>query len=125
MIGYLIGQALQNTLPGRQVGTVLTQILVSLADPAFADPTRFIGPVYSQDEARQLAEHHGWTVRPDGPSWRRVAPSPRPQRIGETRLIRQLVDSGTIVVCAAGGCVPTVRDERIGYYPANCVGTAW
>lgn len=114
MIGYLIGQALQNALPGRQIGTVLTQILVAIADPAFADPTKFIGPVYTQEQATLLAEQHDWTVRPDGPSWRRVVPSPQPQRIVETRLIRQLVESGTIVVCAGGGGVPVVRDEHTG-----------
>jgi carbamate kinase len=114
MIGYLIGQALQNALPARQVGILLTQILVSIADPAFTDPTKFIGPVYTQQQAASLAEEHGWTVRPDGPSWRRVVPSPRPQRIVETRLIRMLVESGTIVICAGGGGVPTVRDEHTG-----------
>jgi carbamate kinase len=114
MIGYLIGQALQNELPTRQIGTVLTQTLVSNADPAFADPTKFIGPTYTQEQANLLAEQHGWSVRQDGSSWRRVVPSPRPERIVETRLVRQLVESGAIVVCAGGGGVPTVRDEHTG-----------
>lgn len=114
MLGYLIGQALQNALPARQVATLLTQTLVSVADPAFANPTKFVGPVYSEAQAEQLAQRHGWTVHKDGASWRRVVPSPRPQRIVETRLIRQLSASGAIVVCAGGGGVPTVRDERTG-----------
>lgn len=114
MIGYLLGQALQNALPGKQVATLLTQTLVSVADPAFADPTKFVGPVYPEHHAARLAAERDWTVRQDGPSWRRVVPSPRPQRIVETRVIRALVESGTIVVCAGGGGVPVVRDEHTG-----------
>lgn len=114
MIGYLLGQALQNALPGRQVATLVTQTLVSAADPAFADPTNFVGPVYTKAEGARLATERGWVVRQDGSSWRRVVPSPRPQRVVETRLIRTLADSGAIVVCAGGGGVPTVRDEHTG-----------
>jgi len=114
MIGYLLGQALQNTLPDKQVATLLTQTLVSVADPAFADPTKFVGPIYPEDQAARLAAERHWTVRQDGPSWRRVVPSPRPQRIVETRVIRALVESGTLVVCAGGGGVPVVRDEHTG-----------
>lgn len=114
MIGYLIGQALQNELPDRQVATLVTQTLVSAADPAFAAPTKFVGAVYSEPEARRLAALHGWTVRPDGAAWRRVVPSPRPQRIVETRLIRSLVAAGTVVVCAGGGGIPVVRDAATG-----------
>jgi carbamate kinase len=114
MIGYLLGQALQNVVPGRQVATLLTQTLVSVADPAFTDPTKFVGPVYTEDQAAAFAAERGWAVRQDGPAWRRVVPSPRPQRVVETRVIRALVESGTIVVCAGGGGVPVVRDERTG-----------
>ncbi|WP_284740597.1 carbamate kinase [Amycolatopsis sp. RTGN1] len=114
MIGYLLGQALRNVVPGRQVATLLTQTLVSVADPAFADPTKFVGPVYTEDQAASLAAERGWTVRQDGPAWRRVVPSPRPQRVVETRVIRALVEAGTIVVCAGGGGVPVVRDEHTG-----------
>ncbi|MFG1644117.1 carbamate kinase [Amycolatopsis sp. NPDC049252] len=114
MIGYLLGQALQNVVPGRQVATLLTQTLVSVADPAFADPVKFVGPVYTGEQAASLAAERGWTVREDGPAWRRVVPSPRPQRVVETRVIRALVGSGTIVVCAGGGGVPVVRDEHTG-----------
>ena len=114
MIGYLVGQALQNELPDRQVATLVTQTLVSAADPAFTAPTKFVGAVYPEAEARRLAQRYGWTVRPDGPAWRRVVPSPRPQRIVETRLIRSLVAAGTVVVCAGGGGVPVVRDATTG-----------
>jgi len=114
MIGYLLGQALRNALPGRQVATLVTQTLVSVADPAFADPTKFVGPVYAREQAAALAAERGWTVRQDGPSWRRVVPSPRPRRIVETRVVRALVEAGTLVVCAGGGGVPVVRDEHTG-----------
>src|SRR5271157_1537664 len=78
MIGYWLLQALQNTLPGREVATLVTQTLVSVADPAFAAPTKFVGPVYEEADAKRLAAAAGWTVKPDGPFWRRVVPSPIP-----------------------------------------------
>lgn len=112
MIGYWLLQTLQNALPNRQVAALINQTLVSRADPAFDDPTKFVGPIYTEDEAKQLAEQRGWTVKQDGESWRRVVPSPRPQRVVETRLIRQLLASGTLVVCAGGGGVPAIRNER-------------
>ncbi|MFB6615617.1 carbamate kinase [Streptomyces sp. NPDC085524] len=112
MIGYWLLQSLQNALPGRQVCALLNQTLVSAADPAFADPEKFVGPVYERAEAHSLAAERGWTVKPDGEHWRRVIPSPRPQRVVETRLVRLLLDSGAIAVCAGGGGVPVVRDEQ-------------
>ncbi|MFG3497271.1 carbamate kinase [Streptomyces sp. NPDC047928] len=111
MIGYWLLQALQNALPERQVCALLNQTLVSAADPAFTDPTKFVGPVYGREEAEQIAAERGWTVKEDGTHWRRVVPSPRPQRVVETRLIRLLLDSGAVAVCAGGGGVPVVRDE--------------
>ena len=114
MIGYQLGQALHNELPDRQVATLLTQTLVSAADPAFDHPTKFVGPVYTKTEAHDLADERGYTIAPDGDTWRRVVPSPHPQRVVETRLIRSMVGTGTLVVCAGGGGVPVVRDERDG-----------
>ncbi|AEV84892.1 carbamate kinase [Actinoplanes sp. SE50] len=111
MIGYWLLQALQNALPGRQVAAILDQTLVSAADPAFAAPTKFVGPVYDEDTAHRLAAERGWTVAADGPKWRRVVPSPQPQRIVETRIIRQLLFDGTVVVCAGGGGIPVIRDD--------------
>jgi carbamate kinase len=111
MIGYWLMQALQNALPGRQVAAILDQTLVSAADPAFADPAKFVGPVYDEQTAQRYASERGWVVAPDGPHWRRVVPSPRPQRIVETRIIRSLLFGGTVVVCAGGGGIPVVRDE--------------
>ncbi|MEV0384513.1 carbamate kinase [Nonomuraea sp. NPDC050643] len=112
MIGYWMQQALQNALPGRQVLAMVTQTLVSAVDPAFEHPTKFVGQVYEQEEAGKLAAEYGWTIRPDGPHWRRVVPSPTPRRIVETRLIRKMIREGVVVVCAGGGGIPVVRDER-------------
>lgn len=112
MIGYWLLQALQNTLPGRQVAAIINQTLVSAADPAFENPTKPIGEMYDEQRAKALAEERGWTVRQDGSGWRRVVGSPRPQRVVETRLIRLLLSSGAVVVCAGGGGVPVIRDEQ-------------
>ncbi|HEY3688282.1 MAG TPA: carbamate kinase [Streptosporangiaceae bacterium] len=112
MIGYWLLQALQNALPGRQVASLINQTLVSSADPAFADPTKFVGPVYAEEEAKRLGAERGWTVKEDGKYWRRVVPSPKPQRVVETRLLRLLLSSGAVVVCAGGGGVPTVRNNK-------------
>ena len=112
MIGYWLLQAMQNALPGRQVAALINQTLVSVADPAFANPSKFVGEVYDEPTARRLAAERGWTMKPDGPHWRRVVPSPRPQRVVETRLIRLLLTSGAVVVCAGGGGVPAIRNSR-------------
>lgn len=112
MIGYWLLQALQNAVPGRPVAAIVNQTLVRIADPAFADPTKFVGEVYTREEAEQLAAARGWTVRQDGTGWRRVVGSPRPERVVETPLIRLLLANGALVVCAGGGGVPVVRDDR-------------
>lgn len=111
MIGYWLLQSMQNHLPDRQVAAIINQTLVEAADPAFADPTKFVGEVYTEEEAKRLAAERGWVVKPDGSGWRRVVGSPRPQRVVETRLIRLLLESGAVVVCAGGGGVPVIRDE--------------
>lgn len=110
MIGYLLEQALHNELPDRQVAAMLTQVLVDRADPAFAAPSKPIGPVYDEATAHRLAGDRGWTVKRDGDSWRRVVPSPEPQSIIELETIRTLVDLGAIVICAGGGGIPVVRN---------------
>ena len=111
MIGYWLLQSLQNSLPGRQVAAIINQTLVSAADPAFANPTKFIGEAYDEQTARRFAAERGWTVKADGDQWRRVVGSPRPHRVVETRLIRLLLNSGAVVVCAGGGGVPVIRNE--------------
>lgn len=110
LIGYWILQAMGNERPGRTFAAVLNQTLVDADDPAFADPTKFVGEVYDEDRARRLAARNGWQVRPDGGHWRRVVPSPRPLEIIEADLIEHLLDESIIVVCAGGGGVPVVRD---------------
>jgi len=112
MIGYWLLQAFQNALPGRQVASMLNQTLVLAHDPALENPTKFVGEVYDEAEAHRLAGERGWTVHQDGNGWRRVVGSPRPQRVVETRMIRLLLRSGAVVVCAGGGGVPVVRNER-------------
>ncbi|HEX2376670.1 MAG TPA: carbamate kinase [Gaiellales bacterium] len=107
MIGYLLDQALLNVLPeGSRVATLLTQTVVDPADPAFAVPSKPIGPVYEPAEGERLARERGWTVRPDGPYVRRVVASPQPADIVEIETIRLLLDAGVLVVCAGGGGIP-------------------
>jgi len=108
MIGYLLEQGLRNELPGREIATLLTQVVVDPADPAFERPAKPIGPVYSELEARRLARERGWAVAPDGPAWRRVVPSPEPRDILELGAIRVLLDAGVLVVCTGGGGIPVV-----------------
>jgi carbamate kinase len=109
MIGYLIEQELGNLLPfDKQLATVLTMVEVDPDDPAMADPTKFVGPVYGEAEARHLAAERGWTVKPDGSGWRRVVPSPVPRRIFEIGPIRTLLENGVVVICTGGGGIPTM-----------------
>jgi carbamate kinase len=111
MIGYMIEQELGNILPVEvPFATLLTMIEVDPADTAFADPTKFVGPVYEKDEADQLAAGKGWVFKQDGDKWRRVVPSPQPKRIFEIRPIRWLLDQNAVVICAGGGGVPTMYD---------------
>ncbi len=115
MIGYLIEQELGNQLPYEQpFATILTMVEVDPEDPAFRNPTKPIGPQYSEEEAQRLAQKHDWAIARDGSAWRRVVPSPRPQHIFEARPIRWLVEQGVIVICTGGGGIPTFyRDGRL------------
>ena len=112
MIGYWLLQAMQNALPGRQVASMVNQTLVLAGDPAFETPTKFVGEVYTRDQARALADSRGWTIRPDGDYYRRVVGSPAPQRVIETRLVRTLLQAGAVVICAGGGGVPIIRNTH-------------
>ena len=111
-IGYVLELELDNAIPEQETVAVLTRVVVDEGDPAFSAPSKFIGPVYSESEARSLAHRHGWTVKPDGQSWRRVVPSPRPRRIVQLGAIERLVDAGFLVVCTGGGGIPVVEDRR-------------
>lgn len=111
-IGYVLELELANALPTQSTVTVLTRIVVDADDRAFSDPTKFIGPVYAQDAARALATQHGWSVKPDGSSWRRVVASPEPQCIVQLRAIAHLQAAGFLVVCAGAGGIPVVEDPQ-------------
>jgi carbamate kinase len=113
MIGYMIEQELGNLLPfGKPFASLLTMVEVDGNDPAFKDPTKFVGPVYEKQVAEKLAAEKGWTIKQDGDMWRRVVPSPLPKRIFEDRPIKWLLEQGAIVICAGGGGIPTMYDPE-------------
>jgi len=93
---------------------LVCRTLVKADDPAFAEPAKFVGPVYDQATASRLAARHGWEVRRDGQAWRRVVPSPEPAALVELDTIRLLAGHGFTVVCAGGGGVPVVSDGEGG-----------
>lgn len=110
MIGYMIEQELENELAHQvPVATLLTQVIVDARDPAFRNPTKFIGPLYDYEEARTRADHLGWQIARDGDHWRRVVPSPRPAEIPDLNIIRFLIERGAIAICAGGGGIPVIR----------------
>jgi carbamate kinase len=112
MIGYLIEQELGNLLPfEKPLATVLTMTEVDAEDPAFSNPTKFVGPIYKEEDANRLAAERGWTVRQDGAAWRRVVPSPMPKRIFQTRPVEWLLAQGCVVICAGGGGIPTMYEK--------------
>jgi carbamate kinase len=109
MIGYMIEQELGNLLPfAVPFASLLTMVEVDGNDPAFQNPTKFVGPVYEKEVAERLAAEKGWTIKQDGDMWRRVVPSPLPKRIFEHRPIKWLLENGAIVICAGGGGIPTM-----------------
>lgn len=114
MIGYWLARELRGAAPGKAAGCLVGQTRVDPDDPAFAHPTKFVGPVYEEKEARDLAAERGWAVSRDGAAWRRVVPSPEPLELVELPLIRLLIDSGALVICAGGGGIPVVADASGG-----------
>jgi len=111
MIGYMIEQEMGNLLPLEvPFATILTMVEVDRDDPGFANPTKFIGPVYDEPTARRLEGEKGWVMKPDGDKWRRVVASPLPKRIFELRPIRWLLEKGAVVIAAGGGGIPTVYE---------------
>jgi carbamate kinase len=111
MIGYVLEQELGNLLASEvPFATILTMVEVDPADPAFGDPTKFVGPVYDKAEADALIAEKGWVFKKDGDRWRRVVPSPEPKRIFEIRPIRWLLEKDAVVICAGGGGIPTMYD---------------
>jgi len=108
MIGYMIEQELGNHLPVEiPIASILTMVEIDPEDAAFSNPTKPIGPIYDEKEARDLAKLKGWNIKQDGDYWRRVVPSPEPHRIFQLRPIHWLLEKGTVVICAGGGGIPT------------------
>lgn len=116
LIGFWLQQAMHDALATRGVHdkyavSIVTQTVVDQADPAFQNPTKPIGPFYSEEEAKKVQVERGYTVREDsGRGWRRVVPSPKPQEIVEAPVIKALVDAGVLVVSTGGGGIPVLRD---------------
>jgi carbamate kinase len=116
-IAYLLMQALENALReadnARHVACLLTQVEVDPGDPAFADPTKPIGPFFTQEQAEKLSRELGWLMKEDaGRGWRHVVPSPRPRHIVDISLIQVLARRGTIVIAGGGGGIPVVRGPK-------------
>lgn len=125
-IGFMIAQSLRNELTrraiARDVVTIPGQMVVAADDPAFAEPTKPIGAFYSAEEASRLAAHTGWVMREDaGRGFRRVVPSPKPQRLVEEAAVRSLVEGGFIVITAGGGGIPVVADGAGRLAPVDAV----
>ncbi|WP_318385514.1 carbamate kinase [Enterobacter sp.] len=120
MIGYMLQQSLKNQLPQREVSVLLTQVEVDAADPAFANPTKYIGPVYDQAQADALSAEKGWRFKADGTYFRRVVPSPQPKRIVESDAINALISRDHLVICNGGGGVPVV-EKADGYHGIEAV----
>lgn len=122
MIGYMIEQELGNILPFEQpFATILSMVEVDPDDPAFQNPTKPIGPLYTEEEARQLEKDKGWVLAPDGDRFRRVVPSPLPKRIFQIRPVKWLLERGCIVICAGGGGIPTVYGPNRQLYGCEAV----
>lgn len=109
MIGYVIEQELINCLPDRPVATLLTQMCVDSEDPAFRRPSKPIGPVFPEEQAKQLESLTGWKMGRDGEGFRRLIASPEPVRIVEISTIELLIEAGVIVICLGGGGIPVVE----------------
>jgi len=115
-IGYMLTQSFHNVLEekgiDKRIVVILTRVLVDKNDPAFKNPTKPIGPFYSEEEAKKLAKEKGWHVIEDsGRGWRRVVPSPEPIEIVEKRAIRSLIDEGFVVIAVGGGGIPVIKED--------------
>lgn len=115
-MGYMIQQSLQNKLSAekvqRRVATILTQVLVDKEDPSILEPSKFVGPMLKPESAAQVAAERGWIIKEDpGRGFRRVVPSPKPLEIIERETIRELIQEGTVLVCAGGGGIPVYREK--------------
>jgi carbamate kinase len=126
-MGYMIEQSLINRLATenlhRPVVSIITQVLVDQHDPALVNPTKYIGPVYTPEQARKFIADEGWVMKQyDAPErWRRVVGSPKPLGIVNRRAIRELVQSGMIIIAAGGGGIPVYRDPELGLEGVDAV----
>ncbi|CAN5373624.1 carbamate kinase [soil metagenome] len=113
MIGYLLEQEIANLLPqSRPIATLLTRVEVDENDPAFAYPSKPIGPLYSKEEAERMAKEKQWSVAPDDKGYRRVVASPQPQKIIGINSILLLLEHNVVVIAAGGGGIPVVRTKN-------------
>lgn len=115
-IGYHLQNAIEEELKNRNitktVGTVVTQVLVNKDDEGFKNPTKPIGSFYSEEEAKKLEEEKGYVMKEDaGRGYRRVVASPKPIDVIEKDMIKQLVDSGAIVISCGGGGIPVINEN--------------
>ncbi len=115
-MGYMIEQSLINKLLlrgiARDVVTLLAQVVVDRDDPSIHNPTKFVGPFYKKEDVAALVEKRGYIIREDaGRGYRRVVPSPIPQKVIEANIIRKLVHEGTIVITVGGGGIPVYLEE--------------
>ena len=115
-LGYMIQQALRNELKRRGLNkvvvSIVNQVLVDKNDPAFQNPTKYVGPYYTEEEAKKIAAEKGWIMKPDPRGgWRRVVPSPDPKDNLEIEAIRTLVNAGFIVVASGGGGIPVIYED--------------
>lgn len=116
-IAYLLMQAIENALreadSGRHVASLLTQVEVDPDDPSFSNPTKPVGPFFTEDEAKRVADEFNWTMKEDaGRGWRHFVPSPKPRHIVDISLVRVLARRGTIVIAGGGGGIPVVRGPK-------------
>jgi len=113
-IGYMLEQSFHNVFEekgiDKRIVTILTRVIVDENDPAFQNPTKPIGPFYTEEEAKKLSRERGWRVIEDsGRGWRRVVPSPDPIEIVEKDLIRSVLDLGYIAIAVGGGGIPVIK----------------
>ncbi|MCH9770627.1 MAG: carbamate kinase [Gammaproteobacteria bacterium] len=111
MIGYLLQQEIGNHTQTKSAVTLLTQVLVDAKDSAFSAPTKFIGPVYNETEAKTIKQQHAWILKADGKYLRRVVASPKPQHICELEIIDLLLKDN-VVIAGGGGGIPCIKEAN-------------
>jgi|MTBAKSStandDraft_2_1061841.scaffolds.fasta_scaffold02296_5 carbamate kinase len=115
-MGYMIEQSLQNRLAkegiSRDVVTILSQVVVDPQDPQMLNPSKPVGPFYTEEQAKTLMKEKGWIIVEDaGRGWRRVVPSPVPQTVVEKSVIKRLIEEGIVVITVGGGGIPVYYEK--------------